>query len=75
MKETKTALTAVTFDMSINGGVATVKREFVFKGAKISLDIEIPIRDEMDVVSVAELHRRSVQMAIALLQGLVPAQK
>lgn len=63
------------FDVSIARGVANVKREFVFKSAKINIDIAVPIKEEMDTVSVADLHRRSVRMAIGLLEGLVPPEK
>lgn len=75
MKETKEVPTTAQFDVSINSGVATVKREFVFKGAKINLDIEIPVKGELDSVSIAELHRRSVRKAVALLQEFLPQEK
>lgn len=66
---------SAAFDVTIKDGSAHVKRAFVFKGAEINIDIAVPIKDELDVVTIAELHRRSVRMAIELLQGLVPPQK
>ena len=63
------------FDMSIADGHANVKRDFEFKAARIKFDIAVPIKEEASTVTVAELHRRSVEMVISLLQGLIPPQK
>lgn len=75
MTEAKTAPTTATFDVNISSGKAMVKREFVFKGAKISFEVEVPVKGEQGSATIAELHQQSVRKAIALLEGLVPPQK
>lgn len=75
MTESKAAPTTALFDVSITSGKALVRREFVFSGAKISFDIEVPVKNEQGSMTLADLHQESVRTAISLLQGLVPPKK
>ena len=70
-----TKLKDSTFDVSIKSGKAAVKRTFEFEGATISFDISVPVKDGDQVMSIADLHQRSVRQAIEHLQSLIPAAK
>lgn len=75
MSEKQRELMDASFDMSISDEVATVKRTFKFQGASIAFDIGIGINGEGATITVSELHRRSVEEVIAMLQGLIQPQK
>lgn len=66
---------SATFDVKIDSGVATVKRDFAFNGATISYSVDVPIKGEVGSVTVLELNRRAVERVVELLQGMEPPQK
>ena len=72
---TQSKAISATFDVSVANGLATVKRNIEFDQTTISFETAVPIKGEMDAVTMLELHRRSLKQVIGLLQGMEPPQK